>query len=123
MAFCEYGEYRYRTDQLGWYGYVGSYGLRGLLAPFVPARRRYRSEMLQAFREFAQDLYWRTGTFINIQPIDFVKDDLTHVDPCRTCKEVAELYEEIAARDRKIAELSLEVDRMERRLARMTREL
>lgn len=122
-AFSEYGEYRHRTDQLGWYGYVGSHGLRKLIAPLVPTRRRYRNEILQEFREFAQELDWQTGTFINIQPIDFVKDDLTHVDPCRTCKEVAELYEEIATRDRNIYELSLEVDRLKRRIARMTRDL
>ena len=117
--FSEYAEYRSREDQVGWYLYANTRGLRKLVAPFIQPRRRYHHEIMQEFSEFEQELRWETGSFINIYHVDFVESNLTRLRPCQTCKEVAELYDDLYERDREIYELHKKLSKMEYQLAQL----
>ena len=121
--FSEYGEYRSREDQVGWYLYTDTRGLRKLVAPFVQTRRRYHHEIMQEFREFQRELVWDTGSFINIYHIDFVEDNLTRLSPCQRCKEVAELYEALDEKDREFWELFEERNKLERELYQLKKKI
>lgn len=100
--------HRDRTDQYGWYTYLGPLFLEGALSHFVSPHRRYLNEMLAEFDDVATKLYWETDTCIEIHKVEFIEDDLTKSDPCDTCQQVHELYEELSDMREKINELEKE---------------
>lgn len=93
--FAKDGVYRNREDQCGkYFKYWDRRSLRGALREFVPSRRRYTSEMIEAMdnRMEREDWYWKLGTSLGIYKVKRI--EARKPSPCEHCEEWHRLQEE-----------------------------